>query len=203
MATLRQPRCHPDDEGRSRPGGEPAELNQNIVKTGHAANLLIYTLLMKNYLVWAAALAATTLLTAQSARAPFSKVYIGHDGLAHVVDAEGKDIVFPKEQGQVAVDSPDISPDKQSAGWLTEEDGIGTSYLIPTGLLIYSNVVLSVGNRPDDLRLVFYQGRESSCSFWLAWFNPDYQTCRLIPTALMGRDGVETWTPRAPPGQTA
>jgi hypothetical protein len=93
---------------------------------------------MKKYLACAAALLAASLLFAQSEHAPFSKVYIGSDRLAHVVDAAGKDTAFPKEQGQVAVDSPDISPDKQSAGWLIEEDNCCTSYPIPTGLLIYS-----------------------------------------------------------------
>ena len=91
---------------------------------------------MKKYLVWLAALTGTTLLTPQSARAPFSKVYVGSDGLAHLVDATGKDTPFPKEQGQVAVDSPDISEDKQSVGWLVEEDNCCTSYPIPTGLFV-------------------------------------------------------------------
>jgi hypothetical protein len=93
---------------------------------------------MKKYPVWLAALTAT-LLIAQAARAPLSTVYIGRDGLAHVVDAEGKDIIFPKEQGQVAADSENLSTDKQSAGWLIEEDNCCTSYPIPTSLLVFRN----------------------------------------------------------------
>lgn len=34
------------------------------------------------------------------------------------------------------MDSPDISEDKQSAGWLVEEDNCCTSYPIPTSLLV-------------------------------------------------------------------
>jgi hypothetical protein len=94
---------------------------------------------MKKYLTCVAALCVATLLFAQSKQALLSKVYIGSDSLAHVVDAAGRDTAFPKEQGQVAVDSPDLSQDGQSAGWLIEEDNCCTSYPIPTRLLIYKN----------------------------------------------------------------
>lgn len=94
---------------------------------------------MKKYVTCATTLFAATLLFAQSVHAPFLKVYVGTDGLAHIVDDVGKDISFPKEQGQVAVESPQLSPDKQAAGWLTDENNCCTSYPISTGLLIYSN----------------------------------------------------------------
>ncbi|HEX5235855.1 MAG TPA: hypothetical protein VFW25_11055 [Silvibacterium sp.] len=94
---------------------------------------------MKGCLAWVAALSAATLLFSQSQQAPLAKVYVGSDGLAHIVDAAGKDTAFPKEQGQVAVDSPQLSSDRQSAGWLLEEDNCCTSYPIPTGVFIYSH----------------------------------------------------------------
>lgn len=94
---------------------------------------------MKKYLIWVATLTTATLLLAQSARVTISRVYIGRDGLAHIVDATGKDTAFPKEKGQVAVESPQLSSDSKSAGWLIEEDNCCTSYPIPTDLLVYSN----------------------------------------------------------------
>lgn len=94
---------------------------------------------MKKCLPWIITLSATAVLFAQSGHAAFSDVYVGHDGLAHVVDAAGKDVAFPKVQGQVAVDLPQVSPDKQSVGWEVEEDNCCTSYPIPTSVLVYHN----------------------------------------------------------------
>jgi len=94
---------------------------------------------MKKYLVFAVALSSAALLFAQSEQAPLSRVYVGTDGLARIVDAAGKETAFPKEQGQVAVESPRLSQDSQSAGWLIEDDNCCTSYPIPTSLLVYDN----------------------------------------------------------------
>jgi hypothetical protein len=74
---------------------------------------------------------------AQSAPKTLQKVYIGSDGLAHVVDADGKDLTLPKEKDQVEISEPKLSPDKQTAGWLVHQDNCCTSYRIPTRLAIY------------------------------------------------------------------
>jgi hypothetical protein len=74
---------------------------------------------------------------AQARGATLQKVYIGSDGLAHVIDAAGKDVALPKEKDQVDVSEPKLSPDKQTAGWLVHQDNCCTSYTIPTRLAIY------------------------------------------------------------------
>jgi hypothetical protein len=63
-------------------------------------------------------LAAASALFAQPKAAALAKVYVGSDGLAHVVDGQGKDVAIPKEKTQVAVSEPKLAPDEQSAGWL-------------------------------------------------------------------------------------
>jgi hypothetical protein len=74
---------------------------------------------------------------AQSRAGLFTKVYIGTDGLAHLVDDAGKDLAMPKEKDQVAVSAPRLAADKQTAGWLIEQENCCTSYPIPTGLALY------------------------------------------------------------------
>jgi hypothetical protein len=44
---------------------------------------------------------------------------------------------FQKEKNQVAVSAPKLAADKQTAGWLIEQENCCTSYSIPTGLAIY------------------------------------------------------------------
>jgi hypothetical protein len=83
-------------------------------------------------------LAAASVLFAQSKPTALVKVYVGSDGLAHVVDGKGKDVAVPKEKTQVAVSAPKLAPDKQTAGWLIEQENCCTSYTIPTGLAIYT-----------------------------------------------------------------
>jgi hypothetical protein len=58
--------------------------------------------------------------------------------LAHVVDDKGKDMTIPKEKNQVAVSAPKLAPDKQTAGWLIEQENCCTSYAIPTAVAIYT-----------------------------------------------------------------
>ncbi len=54
-----------------------------------------------------------------------------------MVDDTGKDTAIRKEKNQVAVSAPKLSADRQTAGWLIEQDNCCTSYSIPTGLAIY------------------------------------------------------------------
>jgi hypothetical protein len=92
---------------------------------------------MKTRLLVSAALLLTSLLSAQTQPVAFSKVYVGKDNLAHLVDTNGKDVAMPKELDQVDVSQPKLADDKQTAGWLIHQDNCCTSYSIPTGLLIY------------------------------------------------------------------
>jgi hypothetical protein len=80
---------------------------------------------------------AASALFAQPKPVTLVKVYVGSDGLAHVVDGKGKDVAIPKEKTQVAVSAPELAPDKQTAGWLIEQENCCTSYTIPTGVAIY------------------------------------------------------------------
>jgi hypothetical protein len=66
-------------------------------------------------------LAVVSVLPAESKSATLVKVYIGPDGLAHVVDSKGKDRAMPKEKNQVAVSAPKLAADKQTAGWLMRQ----------------------------------------------------------------------------------
>jgi hypothetical protein len=83
-------------------------------------------------------LAAASVFFAQPKPTALVKVYVGSDGLAHVVDGQGKDVAIPKEKTQVAVSEPKLAPDKQSAGWLILQDNCCTSYPIPTSVAIYT-----------------------------------------------------------------
>jgi hypothetical protein len=83
-----------------------------------------------------AVLAAASVVLAQ-APVTYTKVYVGKDQLAHVVDSSGKDVAVPKEKEQVDVSEPKLSPDKRTAGWLVHQDNCCTSYSIPTGLAVY------------------------------------------------------------------
>lgn len=67
----------------------------------------------------------------------FTKAYVGSDGFAHLVDETGKDMAMPKEKDQVAVSAPKLAADKQTAGWLVEQENCCTSYPIPTALALY------------------------------------------------------------------
>ena len=56
------------------------------------------------------------------------KVYVAPDGLAHIVDLRGNDLAMAKENEQVGVSAPKLSPDKQTAGWLVQQENCCTSY---------------------------------------------------------------------------
>jgi hypothetical protein len=87
--------------------------------------------------MYAVTLAVVSVFPAASKPARLTKVYVGSDGVAHVVDSKGKDRTIPKENDQVAVSAPKLAPDSQTAGWLVEQDNCCTSYTIPTRLTIY------------------------------------------------------------------
>ena len=59
-------------------------------------------------------LAAASVLFAQPKTTALVKVYVGPDGLAYVVDGQGKDAAIPKEKTQVAVSAPKLAPDISS-----------------------------------------------------------------------------------------
>jgi hypothetical protein len=83
-------------------------------------------------------LAAASVLFAQPKPIPIVKVYVGSDGLAHVVEGKGKDAAIPKEKIQVAVSAPKLAPDKRTAGWLILQENCCTSYPIPTSVAIHT-----------------------------------------------------------------
>lgn len=82
-------------------------------------------------------LAVVSVLPAKSEPTTLVKVYIGPDGLAHVVDSKGKDRAMPKEKNQIAVSAPKLAADKETMGWLIEHENCCTLYSIPAGLTIY------------------------------------------------------------------
>ena len=103
-----------------------------------AANLACYDATMKTtFAIYAITLAMGSVLFAQSKPTPLAKIYVGPEGLAHVVDDTGKDTAIHKEKNQVAVSAPKLSDDRQTAGWLIEQENCCTSYTIPTSLAIY------------------------------------------------------------------
>jgi hypothetical protein len=75
--------------------------------------------------------------TAQAKKIGLVRVYIGADGLAHVVDSTGADVGMPKERGQAAVSRAKLAADEQTAGWLIEQENCSTSYPIAASLAIY------------------------------------------------------------------
>src|SRR5262249_3227782 len=82
-------------------------------------------------------LVLASVLSAQTKPALLEKIYVGKDGLVHLIDVAGKDVTMPKEKGQVEVSAPKLAEDKLSAGWLVHEDNCCTSYSIPTSLIIF------------------------------------------------------------------
>jgi hypothetical protein len=67
-----------------------------------------------------------------------TKIYVGSDGLAHVVDKDGRDEAFPKEKDQFAISSPRLSADGLAAGWVIEEYNAAVSPSpFPTRLAVY------------------------------------------------------------------
>jgi hypothetical protein len=91
---------------------------------------------MRTFAICAIALLAGSLSLAQS-KLTLTKIYIGSEGLVHVVDKSGRDVAIHKERDQVAVSVLRLSPDKRTAGWLIEQENCCTSYPIPTRLAIY------------------------------------------------------------------
>jgi len=107
-------------------------------KSKIAKSLMCYAALMKAMLViCSTTLAMGAVLFAQSKPTTLAKIYVGSDGLAHVVDDTGKDTAIQKEKNQAKVSAPKLSDDKQTAGWLVEEENCCTSYTIPIGLAVY------------------------------------------------------------------
>lgn len=82
-------------------------------------------------------LAAALTISAQTDPRTFEKIYVGTDGLAHLVDVSGKDTAMPKEKDQVEVSEPRLSTDRRTAAWLVHQDNCCTSYTIPTRLAVY------------------------------------------------------------------
>lgn len=78
-------------------------------------------------------LAAARPAPAQSAA--ITRAFAGADGLAHV-EQNGKETIFPKETGQVSIDSVKVAPDGRAAGWLVNEPNCCTSYPVPICLVV-------------------------------------------------------------------
>jgi hypothetical protein len=108
------------------------------------------------FVTYAVTFVMATALFVQSRSVTLANVYAGGDGLAHVVDATGKDTTFKKEKNQVTVSRPKLSPDKQTTGWQIDQDNCCTSYPIPTRLAIYRAgtklLVVSIGRRNTFLK---------------------------------------------------
>ena len=71
-----------------------------------------------------------------AAHADVTGNFVGHDGLAHVVDARGREHAARREVGQVGVSALRASADRQSVGWLVEERNCCTSYPIALRLAV-------------------------------------------------------------------
>jgi hypothetical protein len=91
----------------------------------------------KRLLVAGLILGVALVAFAQAPAVTLTKVYVGKDGLAHVVDSSGKDEAVPKEKEQAEISDLKLSPDKRAAGWLMHQGNLGESYTIPVGLVVY------------------------------------------------------------------
>jgi hypothetical protein len=89
-------------------------------------------------LVLAMLLATLAVGSGAGAASPtLAKVFVGPDGLAHIVGAAGRDQTFTRETGQVSVADLRLSDDRRAAGWRVEELNCCTSYPIPLRLAVY------------------------------------------------------------------
>jgi WD40 repeat protein len=91
---------------------------------------------MKAFAIGTIALLAASLSLAQS-KITLTKIYVGAEGLIHLVDKSGRDVVVHKEKDQISVSALKLSPDKLTAGWLIEQENCCTSYPIPSRMAIY------------------------------------------------------------------
>ena len=111
---------------------------ESLTSLGVTKNLACYDAVMKpTFVIYAITLAMGSVLFAQSKPTTLAKIYVGSEGLAHVVDDNGKDTAIHKEKNQAAVSAPKLSADRLAAGWLIEQENCCTSYTIPTSLAIY------------------------------------------------------------------
>lgn len=94
---------------------------------------------------------------AEGASPALAKVFVGPDGLAHIVDAGGRDKTFKHEPGQASVADPRLSDDRRAAGWRVEELNCCTSYPIPLRLAVYRDGrkrIIAPGLMIDDWAFV-------------------------------------------------
>jgi hypothetical protein len=83
-------------------------------------------------------LAIVSVFPAPAKPTPLVKVYVGSDGLAHGVDGRVETERFQKKKIKLRL-VPKLAADRQTAGWLTEQENCCTSYAIHTGLTIYED----------------------------------------------------------------
>jgi hypothetical protein len=77
-----------------------------------------------------------------------SRAYVGEDGNAHVVYANGAAKTISPEQKQVGCGDISIAEDKRTVGWLVLVENCCTSYPIPTAVVFYRNrkkTIISTG----------------------------------------------------------
>jgi len=99
--------------------------------------VLSSTVMRTKFLLSSGVLILASTLLAEPKPPRLLKVYVGSDGVAHVVDIKGNDFAIPKEKEQVGVSAPKLSPDKQTAGWLVQRENCCTSYTIPSSVALY------------------------------------------------------------------
>jgi len=68
-----------------------------------------------------------------------SRAYVGEDGKAHVVYANGAAKTVPPEQRQVGCGDISVAEDKRTVGWSVLVENCCTSYPIPTAVVVYRN----------------------------------------------------------------
>lgn len=77
-----------------------------------------------------------------------SRAFVGEDGKAHVVYANGAAKTIPPEQKQVGCEHISVAGDKRTVGWSVLVENCCTSYPIPTAVVVYRNrkkTIISTG----------------------------------------------------------
>ena len=77
-----------------------------------------------------------------------SRAYVGTDGKAHVVYANGAVKTVPPEQHQVGCDNVTVAGDKRTVAWSVLVENCCTSYPVPTTVVVYRDgkkIVISPG----------------------------------------------------------
>ena len=95
--------------------------------------------MMKRFFSRAIALVfcATNLLAQAPPVARVQKAYVDDKGQVHIAEEGGKDVIVPREKGQVGSSELKIADDKRTVGWEAANENCCTSYPIPLSVVIW------------------------------------------------------------------